>query len=403
MLPIAHVLARHYKNKQQVEHDKSVNRNPHVVPPRCGLYSSDENCAGHIIPFRCTDSDVLISMFHLKSKLRVALTFIAATSPFDVFIPLSEFGLVESLTVTLDGTILTGEVFRRNVVHGDKRSKRRVEGEVQNSTSTRNNNKTFTNSSTVASNVVVDGGTNSEEKEKWVGEDRRDIDLIPSSDARFFKEGDLSCEDDEDDKGSSGPNNDPSAFFEEALSRKGTTTRGEKKGPSSKKIKHSQKTEVPVYYFVARRASEQLLQPTGASSGNGDRYIGKKLRLVVEVTVANTEKEKNKLIQVGFPLSVTPRSPDVFRVLCTMDTSIRRIFSTNRSHAIHPYVQGKKAEVVLSISKENPIRLGDYVFVIVVELGVPVVPECADPVALLVLVTSVGMLVFFALTKDLVD
>ena len=84
-----------------------------------------------------------------------------------------------------------------------------------------------------------------------------------------------------------------------------------------------------------------------------------------------------------------------------MKETIRAVSSPNRSHRIHPIIRGKRAEIFVDVDPSHGAQTNDYLFIVQVELGAPIRPECADPVALLILVSAVAAMVFFSLTHNL--
>ena len=45
--------------------------------------------------------------------------------------------------------------------------------------------------------------------------------------------------------------------------------------------------------------------------------------------------------------------------------------------------------------------MAEYLLIVQIELGAPIRPECADPVALLILASAIGAMIFFSLTHNL--
>ena len=148
-----------------------------------------------------------------------------------------------------------------------------------------------------------------------------------------------------------------------------------------------------VYQYFAKAVKLQLA---------GGLPRDSKANLFIEVrTEAIPSTHKERVTTVPFPLTVVSKAPDEFRYKIEMPETIRRCFSPNRSSGLYPFINGTKAEIVVDVSPTSPIHMEDYLFLLQVELGEPIVPQCADPVAILVLVTAVGLVVFFALTRDL--
>lgn len=346
MLPVVHLLQR----KRQEAAKKSVNRSPFAKNPKVGLYGVQNND-----PFACTECAVLIGVKDRKSTFRITMEYLINYSHCDLYFPVSECGNVELLTCRVRGKQVRGEVCR------------------------------------VA----------------------RDETLVPSSNKdRFFKDTD----DDEDAQQKVKGNARSNAKKQGAAAAEGdsatsssTDNDEEKKrkidalaaDPSRKRAARNAKSltgsekEPTVYTFHVARVSEQV-------EGAAGFVVGAKVRVVLEVVTTNIVRDDG-VFSVPFPLTVISRAPDFFNYEIEMRSNIRRIFSPNRSHPIFPYIKERKAEVALDITKDNPVRLGDYMFVLMIELGDPIVPECADPVAILVLVTAIGMILFYVLTKDLED
>lgn len=150
----------------------------------------------------------------------------------------------------------------------------------------------------------------------------------------------------------------------------------------------------PVYYYYVRLISSQLEKHLAIKRGT---------KLDVRLTVKTEGFIKGAVCNIPFPLSTLPRTPDEFKYVIEMNESIRRIASPNKSHPVFPYINGKKADLTVPITAENRMRLEDYMYVLQIELGEPIVPQCADPVTLFILVTTVAAMVFFTLTRDLED
>jgi hypothetical protein len=166
-----------------------------------------------------------------------------------------------------------------------------------------------------------------------------------------------------------------------------------KVAPKLTKGKPERKPPV-IYYYYVKGASRQI---------SPDKEIKRGTRLEMKVAVKTVGFLREKVLNVPFPLVTCPRSPDEFSYKIDMVENIRRISSPNKSHAILPYVNGKSATVNLDVGPQARIRMDDYMFVLQVELGEPITPQCADPISLLVLITAIAGMVFLTLTRDLED
>ena len=190
--------------------------------------------------------------------------------------------------------------------------------------------------------------------------------------------------------------------------------------------------QVPVlYYACVRRVKEQLGESCfvkRASSGPGTDRVGAGptgnrpvMAVAVQVTGRNLV-DKNKRINSAFPMTALPVQPGSFRMTFELPENIRRIVTPNRSIDFLPFIRGKFAEAALDVcgtswllsASENaqkktsqhpgqPLPLTDYLFITETELGPPVEAQCADPLALFILATAIGMMVFFSLTRGLED
>lgn len=127
--------------------------------------------------------------------------------------------------------------------------------------------------------------------------------------------------------------------------------------------------------------------------------IGRANRLVVKVQSAVVRNEVT--YDFALPYVCCPRAPQSVRFSAKMSSSIRAVWSPNRLNRIQPIIRGKKAEVGMEIDATVGARVEDYLFIFKVELGDPIKPECADPVALLIMVSAVASLVLFSLTHSL--
>lgn len=183
-----------------------------------------------------------------------------------------------------------------------------------------------------------------------------------------------------------------------------------------------QKRPAPtIYYYIARNVSPfatpentdnnsktAATLPDPSQSGTPAPSFRKGPSRASVVTVSfvvevNNPVDSAGVISVPYVFTSAPRLPDAFSARFQMPENIRRIFSVNRSHGVFPVLQGKRADLRIDIDPDHPMKLEDYVYILKVELGEAITPQCADPVAVLILVTAIGMMVFFMLTRDLDD
>jgi hypothetical protein len=155
--------------------------------------------------------------------------------------------------------------------------------------------------------------------------------------------------------------------------------------------------EPALFYAVSWRADEKsgFFPEEGAP-------VGERVELSVTVTTTAICREPNTIYTVAFPLTVLPLPPTSFRWKFNMSRLIRQIGVLNRGYPLQPFLNNKRCEFAIDVSRK-PVRVEDYLFVVDVELGEPIIPECVDPVSALVIVSVVFMTIFFLLTKDLDD
>lgn len=177
--------------------------------------------------------------------------------------------------------------------------------------------------------------------------------------------------------------------------------------------------EPTIFYYRV----ENILEKALAMSAGSPTRIGQRQKLdihveVVTKTVRGTETEDEELVRpahrsrghyrVLFPLLGLPASPDTIHFFAKMPYLIRSVVSPSVFHrkqrqqqAIVPFLNNEEAEFNLEFTDRSPLRLEEYLLIIDVELGDPIVPECLDPITLLVLVTTVAMMVFHFMVRDL--
>lgn len=128
-----------------------------------------------------------------------------------------------------------------------------------------------------------------------------------------------------------------------------------------------------------------------------------KLDIYIEVKVKTIMKAPREHYRVLLPLLCLPIPPNTLRCEMEMPRLVRRVWTPCQRYHLYPYLNNEKADFSLVFTEEKPLYLEEYLFVIDIELGDPIVAECVDPVSLLVMVTAFGMMLFFMLTKDLQD
>jgi hypothetical protein len=296
-----------FKKKKNTSKRPMVDRCPHRVKPRVGLYGAHND-----EPLNCTAVEVYVEAAHDKSDFTITCTYVLDHTAADLYFPLSEFGRIIKARMLVQGKELEGGMYRRGADDGS---------------------------------------------------------LFPSGSPDFKDPNGpdaarAGAGDDDDDGGGRGA-----------------------AGPSS------------IYYFVARDVGAQLAGTTGGKFAKRDV-----VRLVVEVSASNVRdpKEHTKW-SIMFPFTAVPRAPQAFQYRVVMQQSIRTVFTPNRSANLVPFIRGRRAEVAVNVTPEQPMRTEDYLFILQVQLGEPIVPQCADPVSLVVLVSAVGLMIFFTLTGGLED
>ena len=415
MLPIAHVIAR---KRREYNDKRRTNYSPFAVNPRTGLFSVDSGATistmtceeikqtetpktantdataatpspspvssstGKLyksvkkrvpveIPFKCSDCTVDVITKRQVQKVRISMDFTPSTRHCDLYFPVSECGNIDNINIVVNGKEVTnGDIMRRGPARLGPIVRDSFEG------------------------------------------------LIPPTNAEEFE----ADSEDEGEKQRSGRrvDKDPSSMGNAYSIVKDAPTSSSSSTSSAKRTSGGKVQREPVvFYYHCRRLSESIAGPEGFP-------LGKSIKVIIEYATTIIEKEPKKRYHVAFPLVVLPKSPNLFQFsLEEMPDTIQRIIPLNRSHddCLSPYIEGPKAEVVVgcggdalanaegdrSSSKLNMdpgkgvVRLTDYVFVLVVELGPPIIPRCADPVALLVIISGMAAMLFFLLTKDLED
>jgi hypothetical protein len=146
----------------------------------------------------------------------------------------------------------------------------------------------------------------------------------------------------------------------------------------------------PIYAFRANDV------PSPSCSGRTSTTT----RLVVEIKSAMvTDSEGVRCF--ALPYTCCPKAPTQISMKARMASTIRTVTTPNRSLRVHPIIRGKRADIIVDVDAVRGAPVEDYLFIVQIELGAPLRPECADPVALLILVTAVAVMVFFGLTHAL--
>eukprot|EP00756_Hemistasia_phaeocysticola_P007108 Hpha_TRINITY_DN14124_c0_g3::TRINITY_DN14124_c0_g3_i1::g.10964::m.10964 len=131
--------------------------------------------------------------------------------------------------------------------------------------------------------------------------------------------------------------------------------------------------------------------------------VGKDVTVQIKYVVATyTEKMKyddTVLTNFMLPLTVFNSSPNRWDITVDMPENIRRIRPKLQHQRIWSDMNGRKATVHLQEGYKLPLE--DEYLILQVELGDPIEPRCADPVALFIFATFIGLMVWFSLTKDL--
>eukprot|EP01063_Lacrimia_lanifica_P041616 TRINITY_DN9758_c0_g1_i1.p1 TRINITY_DN9758_c0_g1~~TRINITY_DN9758_c0_g1_i1.p1 ORF type:complete len:347 (+),score=153.80 TRINITY_DN9758_c0_g1_i1:101-1042(+) len=109
--------------------------------------------------------------------------------------------------------------------------------------------------------------------------------------------------------------------------------------------------------------------------------------------------EDKDTITFTMPLTIFSQVPNKWDISVEMYDFIRRIRPKLPSQKLLPEIKGKKATV--SFHELGSISLEDLYFSMNIELGEPIEPRCADPVALFIFATFFGLMLWFTLTKHL--
>jgi len=141
----------------------------------------------------------------------------------------------------------------------------------------------------------------------------------------------------------------------------------------------------------------------GTSPGLKELTVGKDVTVQVRYIVSTyTEKMKyddTVLTNFMLPLTIFSAPPNRWDISVEMPENIRRIRPKQQHQRLWSDLNGRKATVHLSDGYQLPLE--DEYLILQVELGDPIEPRCADPVALFIFATFIGLMVWFSLTKDL--
>ena len=125
------------------------------------------------------------------------------------------------------------------------------------------------------------------------------------------------------------------------------------------------------------------------------------VKVVFEMTckMEKQQYEDTDVVTFTLPLTIFDAPPTRWEMDVQMHDFIRRIRSKLNSQRIYPEISHKKA--VVRFPDAHPVSLEDNYLQILIELGEPIEPRCADPMALFIFATFVGLMVWFSLTKEL--
>eukprot|EP01065_Artemidia_motanka_P011975 TRINITY_DN1652_c2_g1_i1.p1 TRINITY_DN1652_c2_g1~~TRINITY_DN1652_c2_g1_i1.p1 ORF type:complete len:324 (+),score=83.27 TRINITY_DN1652_c2_g1_i1:123-1094(+) len=155
-----------------------------------------------------------------------------------------------------------------------------------------------------------------------------------------------------------------------------------------------------------RRADEDAKKSFyffGTSPELKNLQVGKDVLVVVKYVVL-TYSEKVKyddtvLTCFLLPLTVFNVTPNRWDINVEMPENIRRIRPKLAHQRVWADLNGRRAAVRMVEGYKLPLE--DEYFILQVELGDPIEPRCADPVAIFIFATFIGLMVWFSLTKDL--
>eukprot|EP01060_Flectonema_neradi_P028166 TRINITY_DN3789_c0_g1_i1.p1 TRINITY_DN3789_c0_g1~~TRINITY_DN3789_c0_g1_i1.p1 ORF type:complete len:306 (+),score=39.98 TRINITY_DN3789_c0_g1_i1:53-970(+) len=137
----------------------------------------------------------------------------------------------------------------------------------------------------------------------------------------------------------------------------------------------------------------------GLTSLEVDRDIIVNVQYVTKCKTERAKYEDKDLIVFYQPLTIFSHSPNRWNIRFEMPDFIRRIRPRLTSQKLWADITGKRASVHLQDDYRLPLE--DEAVVLLIELGEPIEPRCADPVALFIFATFIGLMLWFSLTKDL--
>ena len=141
----------------------------------------------------------------------------------------------------------------------------------------------------------------------------------------------------------------------------------------------------------------------GTSPGLTSLEVGKDIivnvQYVVKCKTERTKYEDKDLIIFFQPLTIFSQSPNRWDIHFEMPDFIRRIRPRLATQKLWADITGKRASIHLQDDYKIPLQ--DESMILQVELGEPIEPRCADPVALFIFATFIGLMLWFSLTKDL--
>ena len=331
---------RLFRGKKKDDAEKArVDRCPYATRPRVGLYGTHSDAA-----LACTRVEVSASMEPTTAKTTIALTYVPDYGKADLWFPLSEFGKVKEFRCSVNGIDVEGQMHRRGVDDSNLFPAGHVDYDAKRAAMRRAKSEAHAASELGAAGIGADDADGNEARR-----------AMPTA----------------------------------------TNSLGGAAAPAMDGGNGS--TATPLYYFIARDVHTQLTTP---KSGDGLLKVGNVNAVVFEVVAGNVKDKDDKPTYI-FPYTSVPKPPSAFAFKVRAKQTLRAITTPNRGTPIYPFIRGKTADVVVEAGGKTPMRTEDYLFIIHVELGAPIVPQCADPVSLLILVSAIGAFVFFSLTHTL--
>ena len=153
----------------------------------------------------------------------------------------------------------------------------------------------------------------------------------------------------------------------------------------------SDKSRAIFYYFYGTSPELEEL--------DGTKDLLVKIVYVSTCKVEKQQYEENDIVNFSLPLTIFSQPPNQWDVQLEMRDFIRKIRPKLQSQKVFAEITGKKA--ICRFHDQHPLGLEDEMLTLMIELGEPIEPHCADPVALFIFATFVGLMVWFSLTKEL--